>query len=147
VTALAVRVEGIPRPQGSKNVSRNGGVYEASRELGPWRDAIAWRTRQELRGAVTYAGTGPVAVDVVFWLPRPVKHYGSGPNTNRVLPSAPRFPTGRPDVDKLARAVLDGLAVGGAYAEDKQVVRLTASKRYVVARPESPCALIVVTRI
>ncbi len=35
----------------------------------------------------------------------------------------------RPDLDKLIRAVLDGLT-GVAYEDDQQVVRLTAQKAY-----------------
>ncbi len=35
----------------------------------------------------------------------------------------------RPDIDKLSRAVLDGLT-GVAYEDDEQVVKLTAVKEY-----------------
>jgi Holliday junction resolvase RusA-like endonuclease len=38
-------------------------------------------------------------------------------------------PTGRPDVDNLAKGVMDALN-GIAYADDSQIVRLTASKHY-----------------
>ena len=59
---------------------------------------------------------GPVSVDVVFRLQPPR--------------GAPRdLPHVRPDVDKLARAALDGLT-GAAFADDSQVVRLTATKEY-----------------
>jgi len=38
-------------------------------------------------------------------------------------------PFKRPDIDKLARAVLDALT-GVAYEDDEQVVKLVASKEY-----------------
>jgi Holliday junction resolvase RusA-like endonuclease len=39
-------------------------------------------------------------------------------------------PAVKPDIDKLCRAILDGLQDGGLLAEDSRVVTLTATKRY-----------------
>lgn len=66
---------------------------------------------------------GPVEVLVVAWLPRPRSHYGTGRDVGRLRPSAPAFPTTTPDVDKLARVVLDGLTDGGLWRDDAQAVR------------------------
>ena len=62
---------------------------------------------------------GPVAVFIQFYLPRP-----------KTLPKKITLPAKRPDLDKLARAVLDGLTEGGAWLDDGQVVRLQAAKYY-----------------
>ena len=62
---------------------------------------------------------GPVRVSLVFFIERPK-------SVKREHPSV------RPDIDKLARAVLDGLTTAGVYSDDSQVVDLTASKVYGV---------------
>ena len=84
----------------------------------------------------------PLSVAVTFVLRRPAGHFRTGITTAGTLrPAAPRFPGGRPDVDKLARAVLDGLVSGGVMADDAQVVVLVARKVYA-SNGEAPGALI-----
>jgi Holliday junction resolvase RusA-like endonuclease len=109
-------IEGVPVPQGSKTVSQAKGrawLRDANAaRLKPWRHVIA--THADL--GVTF--DCPVIVTLSFVLPRPQK---------------PRWPVpaGRVgDVDKLTRAVLDGLTDGGLLADDSLVVTLTATKRY-----------------
>jgi Holliday junction resolvase RusA-like endonuclease len=60
----------------------------------------------------------PVEVSIIFYLPRPKTVQ------DRI------FPTVTPDIDKLARAVLDSLTDAGIYADDARVIRLTAQKLY-----------------
>ncbi len=104
-------VLGTPITQGSMSVFRGKIVHQKSRELTAWRNAINKACR-----AIMEPLEGPVIVDVTFRLQSPR--------------SAPRaLPHVRPDVDKLARAALDGLT-GAAFADDAQVVRLTATKEY-----------------
>ena len=73
--------------------------------------------------------TGPVAVDIVFYLARPK-------TVKRVMPHT------RPDLDQLSRAVLDALPVAGVWVDDAQVVNLHAVKVYADSHP---CCLITVT--
>jgi Holliday junction resolvase RusA-like endonuclease len=84
-------------------------------------------------GAVTSAlwkiAAAPVHVRMTFNLPRPAGHYGSGKNAGKVRASAPREHVTKPDLDKLARCVLDALT-GVVYADDSQVVGINASKCY-----------------
>ena len=109
--AYRFAVAGKPITQGSMSVFRGRVVHQKSRELTAWRNAI----NQMCRGTMEPL-EGPVSVDVVFRLQPPR--------------GAPRdLPHVRPDVDKLARAALDGLT-GAAFADDSQVVRLTATKEY-----------------
>jgi len=130
VTApLAFRVGGTPRPQGSKRHVGHGVLIEMSKDLAPWRQEVAWYCRATLNGGGTYAA-GPVEVSLSFYLARPKGHYGTGRNAGQVKPGAPCWPAGRPDLDKLVRAVLDGLAIGGAFNDDSQVAELIASKRW-----------------
>lgn len=87
-------------------------VHQKTRQLTAWRTLIA----NECRSVMPEPLEGAVEVEADFAL-RPPK---SG---KRVLPHV------RPDIDKLARAVLDGLT-GPAFADDGQVVRLICTKRY-----------------
>jgi Holliday junction resolvase RusA-like endonuclease len=108
-------IEGVPVPQGSKTVSQAKGrawLRDANAaRLKPWRHVIA--THADL--GVTF--DCPVIVTLSFVLPRPQR---------------PRWgvPAVKPDIDKLCRAILDGLQDGGLLAEDSRVVTLTATKRY-----------------
>jgi len=132
-----IRVNGRPAPQGSKRHVGNGRMIEMSKAVGPWREAV----RAETQRSVSTPLSGPVAVTVLFYLNRPAAHYGTGRNRLHVKPSAPDRPVGRPDLDKLARAVLDGLTMGSAFADDAQVVTLHAEKRYISAPVSSGCVI------
>jgi Holliday junction resolvase RusA-like endonuclease len=108
-------IEGVPVPQGSKTVSQAKGrawLRDANAaRLKPWRHVIA--THADL--GVTF--DCPVIVTLSFVLPRPQR---------------PRWevPAVKPDIDKLVRAVMDGLTDGGLLGDDARVVDLTATKRY-----------------
>lgn len=115
--SLRIRVAGIPAPQGSKRHVGGGRMIEMSRAVGPWREAVRAETQRAMRQRPPI--TGPVYVLIVFGLPRP-----------KSLPRSQAHPVKRPDVDKLARAVLDGLTSGGAFADDSQVIYLQAEKRF-----------------
>lgn len=136
MSGLRVVVNGKPAPQGSKRHVGNGRMIEMSKAVGPWREAVRGETQRAMSTGAWLAGTTqPILIDVVFYLPRPAAHYGSGRNGGVVKGSAPGYPAGRPDVDKLARAVLDGLTMGGAMADDAQVVELQARKRWADGHP------------
>jgi Holliday junction resolvase RusA-like endonuclease len=108
-------IEGVPVPQGSKTVSQAKGrawLRDANAaRLKPWRHVIA--THADL--GVTF--DCPVIVTLSFVLPRPQK---------------PRWPAPavKPDIDKLVRAVMDGLTDGGLLGDDARVVDLHTTKRY-----------------
>jgi len=122
-TSLAVRVNGIPAPQGSKRHVGGGRMVESSKAVGPWREAVRAETQRQYNGAPL---DGPVWVQLAFILPRPRGHYG----VRGLRPSAPRYPDRKPDIDKLTRAVLDALVAGGGIRDDARVVRLHADKTY-----------------
>lgn len=144
---IRFRVNGTPAPQGSKRHVGNGRMVEMSKAVGPWREAVraeaqdtGWRSGFGSPGPYACSGA-PVQVTLVFILKRPTSHYGTGRNSGTVKDSAPRFPAGRPDIDKLARAVLDGLVMGGVMADDGQVASLNVAKVYA-RNGEAPGALI-----
>lgn len=116
MTEVEFTVDGVPVPQGSKTIGRGGGkvwLRDANAtKLKPWREKVAAAARD--------AGArfdGPVTVTLMFTMPRPKK-------------SRFKLPAVKPDLDKLTRAVFDGLTDGGLIADDALVVELRARKIY-----------------
>jgi crossover junction endodeoxyribonuclease RusA len=116
---VRITVAGIPAPQGSKRHVGGGRMVEQSRAVGPWREAIRAETQRAMSNDWNTIKTWPVTIQIVFRLPRP-----------KSAPASVIWPAKRPDVDKLARAVLDGLVAGGAIADDCLVVYLSAKKTF-----------------
>lgn len=120
-------VPGPAAPQGSKRAIKLRGsgrvvLVESSAKVKPYRAVVALAARDAW-------GRPPsgnaVYVRVAFTFLRPKSHYtGRG----AIRSGAPDFP-GKPDIDKLCRALLDALT-GVVYADDAQVVLLEATKQY-----------------
>jgi len=115
MTATVFDVPGVPAGQGSMKTYGRGVLVHDSSRTQPWRDRVAWAARAVHQGA---PWDGPLVVTLCFRLPRPQ----SAPK-RRVLPDR------KPDVDKLARAVLDALT-GIVWTDDARVCRLVATKTY-----------------
>lgn len=108
-------VLGIPAPQGSKRHVGRGILVESSARLKPWRDSIAAEAFAQRAGAP--ALDGPLYLTATFTLPRPKSA------AKRV-----RTPWRKPDLDKLLRAVMDGIGTGGIWQDDARVVEVCARK-------------------
>ena len=125
-------VRGNPAPQGSKQAfvrGRRAVLVESSKRLPAWRIAVQDAALQHLQPIP--AGVA-VRVEIHFVMPRPK----SLPKSRPTPPAVKRIG----DLDKLCRAILDGLD-GPAYADDSQVTVLVADKR--IAEPgEEPGARI-----
>lgn len=129
---LDVFVPGIPASQGSKRAF----AYKA-KATGQWRASTVDDNKPKLRGwRATVAGVvataweqapldGPVAMHLMFTMPRPKSHY----TKKGLRPNAPHWCPTLPDRDKLGRAVADSLK-GVVYADDKLVVDGQTSKVY-----------------
>ena len=121
-------VPGLPIAQGSKRHVGNGVMVESAKGLKDWRHAItdtAWTYRLQQE-----QWTGPVYVRLTFYFPRPKSHHVAGDPSRPVKPTAPGYPTGRPDLDKLVRAVLDAMTAASVWRDDSQVVSIEAMKGY-----------------
>jgi crossover junction endodeoxyribonuclease RusA len=134
---VRITVAGIPAPQGSKRHVGGGRMVEQSRAVGPWREAVRAETQRVMSNDGTADNwnttkTWPVIVQIVFRLPRP-----------KSAPASVIWPAKRPDVDKLARAVLDGLVAGGAIADDCLVVYLSAKKTFASETRGPGCDVII----
>lgn len=97
-------------------------MIEASKRLHPWRDLVIEAVRDQ--ADLTDKLEGPVDVKLEFRIPTPKKPLHSTPISRRAG-----------DIDKLSRAVLDALTIGGIINDDSQVINLKASKEYVADLP------------
>lgn len=126
---IVIEVNGRPAPQGNHRVNKGGAIYETSTGIGPWREAVRAETQRVMGGCMPL--DGPLECRINFRLPRPS--------------SAPRkvlFPVKRrDDLDKLTRAVLDGLTDGGAWGDDGQVVTLMCTKRFATEAAPAGCSI------
>ena len=113
--SVSFHVDGVPIPQGSATAFPVGGrcVVTATnnKALKPWRALVA---------AAADVGVGfdvPVVVSMTFYMP---------------MPKRPKFqvPAVRPDLDKLERAVNDGMTDAGLIADDSLIVRSITEKVY-----------------
>jgi Holliday junction resolvase RusA-like endonuclease len=123
VSTEAIRVFGLPAPQGSKDPW--GG--EANKRTKPWREQVAQVIGAARRDMPLLRG--PVKVEVVFAFPRPKAHYRTGKHAGELRPDAPYWHIAPNDTDKLCRAIGDALT-GVAWADDKQVSWWDARKIY-----------------
>ena len=128
MTAVDFFVAGLPIAKGSLRHVGNGRLVESAKGLPDWRRAIAdaawtYRLQQE-------PYTGPLWVETHFYLPRPQSHYRGNDRTRDLKANAPKYPSRKPDIDKLARAVLDAITDAGLWHDDAQVSWLRAAKDY-----------------
>jgi len=111
-------VPGKAEPQGSKTKTR-WGVREDNPRTMPWRGRIALVAHDYMVAKMLHViAAEPVAVTLEFVLPRPKT------TPKSYTPAAVK----KPDIDKLCRAILDGIT-HVVIATDSQVTRLVADKR------------------
>ena len=115
-----MKVRGYPVPKGSKRafVTKNLQaviVDQRHKELRAWESAVKLVCNAQWEGPPL---EGPVQVELNFALLKP-----------KSAPKNRLYPDKRPDLDKLVRAVLDGLK-GVCYRDDGQVVELNATKEF-----------------
>lgn len=128
---LSFTVFGIPVPQGSHRgfvVNGRAVITQDNARTRPWRQDMTQAALEALGGRP--AMVGPVHVIAQFVMPRPKAHYGTGRNAGQLRENAPTYPAGKPDVDKLARNLLDSLTAAQVVRDDSQVVHLCAYKVY-----------------
>ena len=124
-------VPGIPQPGGSKKgfYNRKAGrvvIVEDCKRNKEWRAVVALAARRAYHGEPL---TGPVRLNIYFYMPRPKSHYGTGKKSGELKLTAPYFHTNKPDRTKLQRSTEDAMT-GIIWRDDTQVVDGVTSKIY-----------------
>lgn len=137
-------VEGTPKPQGSKKTFFNHKTGKAVMVEAAGDPLKKWRKRVAEEASVHYFSepvhsaselpsepfTKCVRVSLIFRLKRPKSHYRTGKFSGVLKEEHIATRHGkRPDADKLARAVLDGLT-GVVFVDDSQVFDLSVLKTW-----------------
>jgi crossover junction endodeoxyribonuclease RusA len=134
IDPISFFVAGVPKPAGSK---RGFFIPKIKRVVitDACKGSRDWKTDVKHAGQKEYAGPlrqGALAVRLVFLVVRPKAHYRTGKNAASLRDGAPVYPTTKPDVLKLARAVEDALT-GIIWRDDSQIVTEHLSKRFADA--------------
>jgi Holliday junction resolvase len=128
-------VPGIPAPAGSKKGFYNKKsnrviIVDDCKRSKPWQSDVKVFARAAYEGPLL---RGPLFVEMVFYMPRPKGHYGTGLNVSKIKDSAQPYPIGRPDLLKVSRACEDALT-GTIYHDDSQIVVEYLTKLYEADR-------------
>jgi Holliday junction resolvase RusA-like endonuclease len=117
MTSFVCWIPGKPTPQGSKKAFVINGraiLVDASGGNKAWRKIVT----ETIKAHKDYIHLpGPINVSLSFYMERP--------KTNKK-----QFMAQAPDVDKLARSVLDGITDSDIIEDDSRVIHLTASKKW-----------------
>lgn len=140
-------VIGLPAPKGSKSAfvvpgkgKKGDPDYKAPRavvtdkpahgtsdRLGEWKIAVSAAMQAALIERKDAEGweplDGALVCSVTFYLPRPAS-----------TPLSVRFPTKKPDADKLTRAVWD-ICSRNVWADDARITTALISKRFAIGSP------------
>jgi len=137
---LQFTVRGVPQSKGSRTqmgrVNVEAGTALSRKRKKAWADAVE-REATEARLAVCpeMADIFPVAtsckVDVSFYMPIPKTRTKGKCKLAKDTPH-----TQKPDIDKLARGILDPLTVSGVLKDDCYVSELVCRKRWCDAGGE-----------
>ena len=122
-------VLGTPRPQGRPR-ARNAGSF-----VQIYEDPKDRKTKQSLVAVIQDKAPEqlldcPLCVDLVFCLPRPKGHYGTGKNAGKLKDRFKnKHHTSKPDIDNLRKLVMDAMTEV-FWHDDSQVCQGQTIKRY-----------------
>lgn len=105
---------------------------ESDKESFLWQAKAAHRPNKPLDEALK--------LKVMFYMPRPKNHYGTGRNKDKLKESAPVFHTVKPDLDNLIKFVKD--ALNGVYWRDDSCISTVISRK--VYTNDSPKTIITI---
>ncbi len=121
MVSIKFKVIGKPQPQGSTRAFIPKGwdraiITSANKNLKPWRKEVYDAAKLAMNGKELE--TGPIMVQINFFFARP-----------KSTKLSVFYKITKPDIDKLARGVLDSLT-GTCFKDDSQVVFLQADKNF-----------------
>jgi Holliday junction resolvase RusA-like endonuclease len=134
-----IRIRAYGTPKGQPRVK----AYVRGRHAGVYTPDTANAWKMEVREAVLReperpTTTGPVSVELAFWMPRPKGHLRKD---GTLKPSAPEHHAQKPDIDNLAKAVLDVLTDLQVWADDAQVHSLEITRSWADEGWPSGCSI------
>jgi crossover junction endodeoxyribonuclease RusA len=127
---VAFFVHGEPKGQPRPRAFARGGrarVYDPGTAEG-WKGQVALAAQPFIPEEPV---NSPAAIHLRFRLPRPRSHFGK----SGLKAGAPGFHASKPDVDNLAKAVIDALVAVGFLRDDCLVYLLAITKRYADSGP------------
>jgi Holliday junction resolvase RusA-like endonuclease len=149
--ALHISVSGNPAPKGSVHAyaARNkAGTYTGGIGLRPdssgypaWHEAVRAECQRTIQATSSGPMAGPLRVDLTIRFSRPRSHYRTGKYSHLLRDDAPAWPfegAAAKDIDKLQRAIFDGMQDGGVIQNDKQICMLGTIMRVFCCGDETP---------
>ncbi len=127
---VRLTIPGRPRPKGSSkwipSATTGKSVPAHNANLEHWTASVTLAAQRSYGRSPTDGGVR-VVIDCFFR--RPKAHYRTGRKAHLLREDAPSVHVQTPDVDKLARAILDALT-GVIYHDDSQVSALMVTKAW-----------------
>jgi len=120
MTTIEFTVAGDPVQQPRPRAQRRGRfihIYTPDKDVKPWKELIVLRAREAMSGDPL---EGPVFVQLLFFMEDAKDRRGN------------EWHTGKPDLDNLAKAVLDALTDAKVWRDDAQVCKQEFSKQQPV---------------
>ena len=116
---IALFIPGNPVPQGRPKFARQGNFVRCydPKKSSEWKQFISLRAASE--NVQPFSQGTALEISAVFYLTRPVS----------VSVKKRPYPTSKPDLDNLIKALKDGLK-GITWHDDSQVVKISAVKQY-----------------
>ena len=142
LTSISFTVPGKARPKGSWRpmVSKTTGkvfVKPNSKDEQFWAGMVAHAAKEAIwKNGEAPPMDMPVSVVIQAFFDRPKSHYRTGKHADELRETSPLSCTSKPDIDKIARSVLDALT-GVAYAEDSLVYSIVARKFWADGGPSA----------
>ncbi len=149
-------VSGVPEPEKRARVIRRGRPMR-DRSGDPWKTTIR-RAALDALGldfaprAPLFPLPAPITLGVLVYLPRPASHFRTGRNAHLLKNSAPTFPTPKPDLDNVVKALKDALGSFDGlppilWTDDAQVIGYDPPAYKLYAEPGQPTGILVLARV
>jgi len=136
---ISITIEGVPQALKRHRAVRAGKFIRTYDPSSKDKEDFSWKAISKLKPDSPF--TGPISLVVVFYMPRPKSHYGSGKNASILKKSAPSYHVTKPDTDNLLKFVKD--AFNKIYwKDDSQVYLVTAQKCYTELTPRTEVEIV-----